>query len=115
MKRNLVKNLSANALQLILNQVFALAIFYILSTSLDKNNFGQINLALAILLAAFNILSLGIDQLVIKRIASGEAIHTTLSLYVFHVVITGLFFYGLLLSGKALFLQAGSAYNLVLF
>lgn len=114
MKKDLVRNLSANALQLVLNQLFGLVIFYVLSTSLDKNNFGKINLALAVLLAVFNILSLGIDQLIIKRIASGEPIQTTLSLYLFHVLIAGLLFYGILLSGKILFPQMDNVYNLIL-
>ena len=114
MKRSLVKNLSANALQLVLNQAFALVAFYILSTSLNKSNFGLLNLALAVLLAAFNILSLGIDQLIIKRIASGEHVQKTLSLYVFHVLISGGIFYGILILGKFVFSQAGYSYNLIL-
>ena len=72
MNRKLTRDLSANALQLILNQLFGLVIFYVLSTSLNKTEFGQLNLALAILLAVFNILSLGIDQLIVKKIASGN-------------------------------------------
>jgi len=42
MKRKLVKNLSANTLQLIINQLFGLIIFYILSVCICKNSFGQI-------------------------------------------------------------------------
>jgi len=114
MKKSLVQNLSVNALQLILNQAFGLVIFYILSTGLDKSSFGQINFALAVLLAVFNILSLGIDQLIVKRIASGEAVQATLSLYIFHVVLAGGIFYGILLSGKLLFPQVGNSYNLIL-
>jgi O-antigen/teichoic acid export membrane protein len=114
MKKKLSRDLSANALQLILNQVFGLVIFYILSTSLDKSSFGQLNLALAVLLAAFNILSLGIDQLIIKRIASGHNVGETLSLYLYHVLFTGLLFYGVLITGKLLFAQAGDTYSLLL-
>jgi len=109
-----VRNLSANVLQLALNQLFGLAIFYLLSTGLSKTDFGQINLALAVLLAVFNILSMGIDQLVIKRIASGASIQTTLSLYIGHVLLGGAVFYGILLSGKALFPHAGDTYSLIL-
>ena len=114
MKKKLVKNLSINAFQLVLNQLLGLIIFYILSTGLNKNDFGEINLALAILLAAFNIISLGIDQLIIKRIASGEVVQTTLSLYVFHVLVSGLLFYTLLLTGESLFPHLNNTYNLVL-
>jgi O-antigen/teichoic acid export membrane protein len=114
MKRKQLSNLSANALQLIFNQFFGLVIFYILSTSLSKDSFGQVNLALAILLAAFNILSCGIDQLIIKKIAVGDDKQTMLSLYVSHTLITGLLFYGILLTGFILFPHHPSIYNLVL-
>jgi O-antigen/teichoic acid export membrane protein len=114
MKRKQLFNLSANALQLILNQLFGLVIFYILSTTLGKSSFGQVNLALAILLAAFNILSFGIDQLVIKKIAAGNNQQLTLSLYISHTLITGLLFYGVLLAGIALFPNHPAIYNLVL-
>src|SRR5258708_10805635 len=103
MKAKLVNNLSANTLQLIINQLLGLVIFYILSTGLDKNSFGQINLALALMLAIFNILSFGIDQIAVRKLASGEHLKTVLSLYLTHVLITGLAFYGLLLAGWFLF------------
>src|ERR1700733_751004 len=96
MKGRLLQNLSVNAIQLIVNQLLGLGIFYILSTGLDKRSFGEINLVLAILLAAFNILSCGIDQLVVKKIAAGEDIKSTLSLYICHVIFGGLVFYGIL-------------------
>src|ERR1700761_5979589 len=114
MAKKLYQNLSTNASQLLLNQVFSLVIFYILSTNLNKNDFGQINLVLAILLASFNILSLGIDQLVIKKIASGEPVQHILSLYVGHVLIAGCFFYGLLFAGTALFSHQTQTYSLLL-
>ncbi len=114
MKRKLVNNLSANTLQLIINQLFGLIIFYILSTGLDKNSFGQINLALALLLAIFNILSFGIDQIVVRKVASGENPRLILSVYISHVLITGIAFYGLLLFGRVLFPTAINPYNLIL-
>src|SRR5579863_9412411 len=101
MKR--VNDLYANTLQLIINQLSALVIFYILSFGLDKKSFGQINLALALMLAIFNILSFGIDQVAIRRIASGRHPKKILSLYLTHVVITGLAFYAILLAGGFLF------------
>lgn len=113
MNRKLGRNLSFNALQLMLNQLCGLIIFYVLSAHLDKNAFGQLNLALAVLLAVFNILSLGIDQLMIKRIAAGEAAGSGLSLYVCHVLIAGLSFYGLLLLSGYFFLETVT-YQLIL-
>jgi O-antigen/teichoic acid export membrane protein len=114
MKRRLIRNLSINGIQLIVNQVLGLGIFYILSTGLNKNNFGQINLVLAILLAVFNILSFGIDQIAIKKTASGVDAKNILSIYLTHVLVTGLLFYGLLFLGYALFPQINSFYSLLL-
>lgn len=114
MEKKQLRNLSANALQLIFNQLFGFGIFYILSTTLSKDSFGNVNLALAILLAIFNILSCGIDQLIIKKIAAGEDKHAMLSLYISHTLITGLLLYGLLLAGAALFPHRPPVYNLVL-
>lgn len=113
MKRKLVNNLSANTLQLIINQLSGLIIFYLLSAGLDKNSFGQINLALALMLAIFNILSFGIDQIAVRKLASGEDPQTILSLYLTHVLIIGLAFYGLLFIGKPLF-PAINSYNIIL-
>jgi O-antigen/teichoic acid export membrane protein len=114
MKRKLVHNLSVNAIQLIINQLLGLGIFYVLSTGLDKNNFGQINLVLAILLSVFNILSFGIDQLTIKKIASGADTSAILSIYIIHVLITGLLFYGLLFTGYYLFPHTNELYDILL-
>lgn len=114
MKSKLVKNLSVNTLQLVINQVFSLGIFYVLSTGLDKNSFGQINLALAVLLTVFNILSCGIDQLVIKKIAGGSDPKSVIALYTFHVVTAGLLFYGLLSAGAFLAPGSSAVYKLIL-
>ncbi|MFI5161091.1 MAG: lipopolysaccharide biosynthesis protein [Sphingobacteriales bacterium] len=112
--RTKLVNLSANTLQLVINQLSGLVIFYILSISLDKNSFGEINLALALLLASFNILSFGIDQVAVRKIASGEDPQNIISLYFVHVLITGFVFYGLLLLGRGLFPTHTGTYNLVL-
>lgn len=108
------KNLSANALQLVVNQLLGLVIFYVLSTGLSKDAFGQLNLALAILLSAFNILSCGMDQLIVKKIAADEDKQSALSLYIIHTTITGLGFYGLLLAGYLLFPNVPAIYHILL-
>ncbi|SFS35106.1 Membrane protein involved in the export of O-antigen and teichoic acid [Mucilaginibacter polytrichastri] len=92
-KSNHLKNLSANTIQLVINQVFGLVIFYILSARLDKASFGQFNWVLAVLLTAFNILACGIDQLVIKKVARGDDAANVTSLFITHVLLSGLLFY----------------------
>jgi O-antigen/teichoic acid export membrane protein len=91
-----IKNLSANLVQLVINQGFGLAIFYILSTSLVKTDFGELNWVLAILFTAFNILACGIDQLVVKKTAQGDNAAKVTGLFISHVVISGFIFYGVL-------------------
>lgn len=114
MRTKLVNNLSANTLQLVINQLSGLIIFYVLSTGLDKSSFGEINLALALLLAVFNILSFGIDQVVVRKIAAGADTQTILSLYIGHVLITGSVFYVLLFLGKELFTTYFNSYHILL-
>ena len=96
MKKKLVSDISANSLQVIINQLSGLVIFYILSTQLSKDQFGEINWTLAVLLTLFNILSFGIDQVVIKKIAAGNNINATLTAYTVHVVFSGLVVYAVL-------------------
>ncbi|WP_184549157.1 oligosaccharide flippase family protein [Mucilaginibacter sp. FT3.2] len=114
MKKKLAHNLSANTLQLVINQLFGVLIFYVLSVNLDKNSFGQINLALAVLLSIFNILSFGIDQVIIKKVAHGDNAQTLLSLYAFHVIFTGVLFYSILLLGRLFFAHNSEVYWLIL-
>ncbi|SDS09736.1 Membrane protein involved in the export of O-antigen and teichoic acid [Mucilaginibacter mallensis] len=113
MKIRSLQNLSANTIQLVINQFFSAVVFYILSVGLDKPAFGQINLALAVLLSVFNILSFGIDQLVVKKVAQGDDVPHVIRLYIGHALLTGLVFYGLLLLGYIVF-KTSAAYNLIL-
>jgi O-antigen/teichoic acid export membrane protein len=95
MRRSFLKNLSHNFFQLFVNQLFGLVIFLALSKILTKEEFGAFNWALAILLLAFGFLSFGMDQLFVKKVASGQPISSLLSIYLVHVVVTGLLFLGI--------------------
>lgn len=113
MKSKLIKNLSANTLQLIINQLAGLIIFYIISKELDKDSFGEISLALALMLAIFNTLSFGIDQITVRKLASGENPQNILPVYLCHVLITGFAFYLLLFLGRFIFASL-NAYDVIL-
>jgi len=114
MRNRFYSHLSANTIQLVVNQLFGLVIFYFLSTGLDKISFGNINLALALLLAAFSILSFGIDQVIVRKIATGDDQRSLLSLYIIHVLITGLAFYVILVTVSSLLPAALRSYHLIL-
>ncbi len=96
MKGKFIQNISANTVQQIINQVFGLIIFYVLSTQFSKDIFGQFNWCLAVLLTAFNILSFGIDQVIVRKIAEGKNTASLLSLYLFHVLYAGILFYAMI-------------------
>lgn len=103
MRKKLTADISANTFQVILNQLSGILIFYFCSKFLDKANFGEINWSTALLYTSFSILGSGIDQMTVKKIASGHHPGSLAKLYLFHVLFTGLFFYLLLLSGSLLF------------
>jgi len=115
MKRGLIHDISVNSFQVIINQLCGLAIFYVLSIHFSKNNFGEINWTLAVLLTAFSVLSFGIDQVSIKKIASGNDTKQILSVYIFHVLLAGGCFYGLLLIGCFFFNNFFHQHYLLLF
>ncbi len=103
MKGKFIRDISSNTQQVIINQLCGLGIFYVLSTYLDKNDFGEINWSLAVLLTLFGILACGIDQVSVKKIASGEDEKTVLSIYISHVLLSGFLVYGILLAGEFIF------------
>ena len=103
MKRKFVKDISASSLQVIINQLCGLVIFYILSAWLNKKDFGEINWSLAVLLTLFNMLSFGIDQMAVKKIAAGKDISSTLSVYIIHVLFSGTLVYALLILSTFIF------------
>ncbi len=96
MRHRFIHDISANTLQVAINQGCGLLIFYILSLALGKDLFGELNWTLAVLLTLFGILSFGIDQVAVRKIAAGGSPHLVLSVYLTHVVIWGLTVYGLL-------------------
>lgn len=104
----------ATTVQLLLNQLFSILVFYFLSRSLTKSDFGELNWTLAIFLAAFGMLSFGLDQVVVKKIAAGEERSSLLSLYFFHVVFTGGIFYAFLLLSNFLFPSFHQSHALLL-
>lgn len=114
MKKKLLHDISASSLQVIINQCCGFIIFYILSAQLSKNDFGEINWTLAILLTTFGILSFGIDQVAIKKIAEGKNIQSTVSVYITHVLLSGALIYTLLFAGKFFFKEFYQAHQLLL-
>jgi O-antigen/teichoic acid export membrane protein len=93
MRGRFIHNLTANGLQLILNQGFGLLAFYLLVLNLSKQDFGQLNWILAVLLTSFGILGLGLDHVVVRKIAANEKPDQAFSIFIFHTIVTGIAFY----------------------
>ena len=103
MKKQLFKDLSVNSLQVLANQVLGTGIFLLISLYLDKPVFGELSWSLAVLTFATTILSLGLDQIVVRNIAAGKDAASMLRLFATHNLVTGLIFFGVLSAGHFLY------------
>lgn len=92
MRSRLASQLSANFLQLLLNQGFALLLFLVLSRALAKAEFGALNWALGVLLLAYNMLAFGLEPLLVKKIAEGKPSAKLLPPSLLHIAFAGLLF-----------------------
>lgn len=115
MKRKFIQDISINSLQVIINQICGFAIFYVLSVYFSKSDFGEINWSLAILLCVFSILTFGIDQLLVKKIAAKEDPKLILSVYQLHLILAGGLFYTFLLTAYIIFPSFLQRHYLLLF
>ncbi|WP_162852724.1 lipopolysaccharide biosynthesis protein [Dinghuibacter silviterrae] len=79
------RHISASALQFGLNQALGVLLFFALSRGLSKDVFGELNWSLAVCLTGYTLLGMGLDALVVKRIASGDDPGALLSIYRAHV------------------------------
>ncbi|MFM6924154.1 MAG: oligosaccharide flippase family protein [Ferruginibacter sp.] len=114
MKKKFLQDISLNTLQVIVVQSCGLVIFYLLSTRLNKSEFGEINWALAVLLTAFGILAFGIDQIAVRRIAAGYNPASLLSAYLTHVLTAGCIFYFILWGSSLVFPSFFSQHQVLL-
>jgi O-antigen/teichoic acid export membrane protein len=103
MSPKLIKDISASSAQVILNQVFGLLIFLLTSRYLDKPVYGEMNWSLAVLTVVTTIMSLRLEQLVVRRVAAGPDASKLVTLFTAHLVFTSFVFYTLLLIASFLF------------
>lgn len=90
MNRNkLFKDLSANTIQTGITQIAGLLIFYIMSRYIAKTDFGEYSWATAVGSTIIAIGSLGLDLVLVKRIASGEDARTMAGIHFFHTLLVG--------------------------
>ena len=114
MKRAFLKDISSSAIQVILNQGLGLLIFIITSRYLTKAVYGEFNWSLAILSFVTTILSLRLEQIIVRKVAAGDDPSKMLSLFAGHTLFFGLFFYIVLLLASMLFPSFFQQHDLLL-
>ncbi|MEI9807326.1 MAG: oligosaccharide flippase family protein [Bacteroidota bacterium] len=114
MNRKLLKDISASSIQVILNQFLGLVIFFITSRYLDKSVYGEMNWSLAVLTFVTSILSLRLEQIVVRRIAAGQDASKLLTFFTGHIVFAGILFYIVLLGSSLTFPSFFKKHDLLL-
>ena len=103
MSYKLLKDVSASTLQVVINQILGTIVFLVTSFHLSKENYGELNWSFAVFTFTNTLLSLRLEQIVVKRSATEKDSSGIMTLYLFHVIITGLGFYSILLFLKFIF------------
>jgi O-antigen/teichoic acid export membrane protein len=114
MNKKFIKDISASSAQVILNQFLGLAIFFITSRYLAKAVYGEMNWSLAVLTFVTSVLSLRLEQIVVRRVAAGQNPSKLLTLFSGHLIFTGLLFYAALLAGSIIFPSFFKKHDLLL-
>ena len=114
MKKNILQDISASTFQVVINQAFGLFVFIITSRYLQKEAFGEMNWSLAVLTFISTILSLRLEQIVVRKVAAGDDASKMLTLFAGHSFFAGILFYGLLLIAHFIFPVFFSSHNLLL-
>jgi O-antigen/teichoic acid export membrane protein len=114
MSPKLIRDISASSAQVLFNQVAGAVIFLITSAWLSKETYGEFNWSLAVLTFITSILSLRLEQIIVRKVAAGEDPSKLLTLFTGHTVISGLLFYGILLIGYLLFPTFFKQHNILL-
>ncbi len=97
-RKKLFKDLSANTIQTGTTQLAGLLIFYLMSRYIPKADFGEYSWATAVGSTIIAIGSLGLDFVLVKRIASGQDPRMLAGIHFLHTLLVGfLIVMGLLL------------------
>lgn len=103
MRTKLLRDISASSTQVLVNQLLGLLLFFITSRYLDKAAYGEFNWSLAVLTFITTILSLRLEQVIVRKVAAGEDPSKMLSVFFGHVFVSGTAFYLLLALAHILF------------
>lgn len=97
MTGKLLKDVSASTLQVMITQVLGISVFLLTSLYLPKDVYGELNWSYAVLMFITTVLSLRLEQIVVKRAAVDQDPSAIMTLYMIHVLLSGMGFYLILL------------------
>ena len=110
----LLKDISASTIQVLVNQFLGLSVFLLTSWYLPKEIYGELNWSVAILMFATTVLSLRLEQIVVRKSASEKDPSVIMTLFMIHVLLTGAGFYLVLLLSSYIFPAFFSTHYLLL-
>jgi O-antigen/teichoic acid export membrane protein len=114
MTRKLFKDVSASTIQVALNQLLGLTVFLITSFYLPKETYGELNWSIAVLTFATTVLSLRLEQIVVKKAAAEQDASRVMTLFTVHVFLSGIGFYLLLFLMSFIFPSFFTLHSLLL-
>jgi len=86
--KKFLRDVSASGIQVVVTQVANLIIFYLISKYISKEEFGFYNWSVALCSTIITVMSLGMDLVYVKRVASDIKTETTISLHLFHTLLS---------------------------
>ena len=89
MPRKIFRDISASTVQVVISQLLALVLFLVTSRWLGKALFGELNWSLAIATLCISVATMGMDLIVMRRIARGDDIRQITGIYAWHLVFSG--------------------------
>ena len=80
----------SSAVQAFAVQILGVLFFYITSITLSKNDFGLFSWSNAIALTIVTLLSCGLEQVVVRRVAASKSSDWAASAYFFHALVSAI-------------------------
>src|SRR5258708_8413351 len=114
MTRKLLKDISASSVQVFTNQLLGLVVFLVSSIYLPKKVYGELNWSVAVFTFATTILSLRLEQIVVKRSAAEQDSSNIMTIFMIHVLLSGAGFYLLLILLSYILPSFFTSHNLLL-
>lgn len=114
MRSKLFRDISASTVQVMVNQLAGMAVFLLTSLYLPKEVFGELNWAIAVMTFITTMISLRLEQLLVKKAAASPNVSKVMTVFMLHVFFSGFLCWLVLFLCSFLFPQFFSIHYLLL-